>query len=150
MAAHKVNDLENSNTVWSAKNEQTDVRFRYRAERLQFSVGASIIDLARDFEQLVTGGTRQDLFPVAYRGDTTFYDGTIAFQSTESMTLGGSFRKYDNDGSFDSDRRDFNVYAEYDLPGNHRLRLSYQNVDYEDAIERYDTDILEMGVGLRW
>lgn len=32
----------------------------------------------------------------------------------------------------------------------HRVRLSYQNVDYEDDIEHYDADIPEIGVGLRW
>ena len=149
-ASHKINDLDNDNTGWTARNEQTDIRLTYDTERLQLSAGASVIDLERDFEQLVTGGFRQDLFAVAYRGDTTFVDGRIVYRATDTITIGAGLRNYDNNGSFPSERRDADLFIEYGLPKNYRVRLSYQNVDYDEDLEDYDADIVEIAFGLGW
>lgn len=149
-ASHKINDVENDNSAWTASSEQSDVRLSYVTERLQLSAGLSVVDLERDFEQLVTGGGRQDLFTVAYRGDTTFVDGRITYRATDSIDIGGSLRSYDNDGSFPSDRQDSDLFVEYRLPENYRMRLSYQNVDYDEDLEDYDADIVEIAFGLNW
>ena len=149
-ASHQLNDLENDNTGWTARHAHTELRFSYDRERLQMGVGASVIDLERDYQQIVTGGTRQDLFAVAYRGDTTMFDAHGAYRITDAFSLGGSIRHYDNDGSFPTDRQNLGIYAEYELPQDYRVRLSYRNVDYNEDLEDYDADIIEIAVGLRW
>jgi len=148
VATHKVNDLDNDNTGWSARTEQTDVRISHVTDRLQLSAGASFVDQSRDFDALVTGGFRQDLISVDYRGDTTFYDGRIAWEATQDLTVGGNYRIYDNDGSFEADRDDREIFADYALPGNYRVRLSYRNVAYDEDLEDYEADILELGLGM--
>ena len=82
--------------------------------------------------------------------DATFVDGRIAYRATDAMTIGGSLRNYDNDGSFSSDRQDNKLFIDYQLPQNYRIRLSYQHVDYNEDLEVYDVDIVEIAFGLRW
>ena len=42
------------------------------------------------------------------------------------------------------------MFAEFALPDNYSVHLSYQTVDYEDSIEHCDADIVEIGIGMRW
>ena len=149
-ASHKVRDLDNDNSGWTARNEQTDLRYAYETERLWLSAGLSLIDLERDFDQLVTGGTRQDLFAVAYRADATLFDGRIKYRTTDSISIGGNIQIYDNNGSFATDRQDISAFVEFDLPRDYSVRSAYRNIDYNEDLEDYDADILEIAFGLDW
>jgi len=147
---HKLNKLENRNTSWRAEQRQSDLRASYRGDRLQVAGSVSIIDLTRDFEQLVTGGFRQDLFAVAYRGDTMMLDGSVHYAASDRIALGASMRDYDNDGSFPLQRRDLSAYFALILPADYRLRFTYRNVDYGDSLETYEADIYEMALAMAW
>ena len=149
-AVHKTEDLENSISGWQAKNEQSDLRLSVRNERLSLALGASVIERSRSVTQRVTGGGRQDLFPISYRADTRFLSGLVDYKATESVSLGANLRHYDNDGNFPTDRQDLEVFLIYDFPQSYRMRWSYRTVDYNEDLEDFDTDIFEVAFGIRW
>jgi hypothetical protein len=150
-ASHRRTDYENDNSGWKSDTEQTDVRLTYTSDRLTLSAGASLVDLQRDIDQLVTGGFRQDLFAISYSADADFWDGSARWRLTDSVDLAASYRAYDNKGSFRVDRDDARASVEVALPGNYRAQLSYRNVDYEeDQLESFDADIWEIALKYRW
>jgi predicted porin len=150
-ATYRRTEYENDNSGWESDTEQTDVRLTYSTDRLTVSVGAALVDLQRDIDQLVTGGFRQDLFAISYAADADFWDGSVRWRLTDRIDLAASYRTYDNDGSFSVDRDDARAAVEVALPDNYGLQLSYRNVDYEeDQLESFDVDIWEVALKYRW
>ena len=91
-ASHSRTKRDNDTSQWADDSEQSDLRLSYASERLMLSVGASIVDLSRDYERLVTGGSRQDLFSVAYAADTSFIDAAVSYRLRDALTIGGNYR----------------------------------------------------------
>jgi len=150
-ATHRRTDYENHNSGWNSDTKQTDIRLTHTTDRLTLSVGAAWVDLQRDIDQLVTGGSRQDLFAIDYSADADFWDGSASWRLTDRIDLAASYRAYDNNGSFQVDRDDTRASVEVALPDNYRLQLSYRNVDYkEDQLESFDADIWEIALKYRW
>lgn len=146
-ASHSRSKRDNDTSQWADDNEQSDLRLSYTGERLMLSVGASVVDLSRDFERLVTGGSRQDLFSVAYAADTSFIDAAASYRLRDTVTIGGNYRAYDNDGSFDVKRDDALGFVELGLSRRYTARLSYRYLNYaEGGIESYDADIVELSL----
>ena len=129
---------------WSADTEQTALRLTYTTRTVTLALGGSLFDSARDFNRRVTGGTRSDLFAVAYAADTSSLDASVRWSINDLWNVGANYRAYDNDGSFAVRRDDVLGYVERSLTPRYTVRLSYRNIDYaERGTENYDADILE-------
>ena len=147
-------DFENDNSDWASTTDQVDVRVAYAGERLQASAGVALIDMEHEIDQLVQGDVlsfRQDLFRLRYEADSSFWDATLSYALTDRWQLRGSFRAYDNDGSFDVERDDTRAGVAVTLPQGYLLTLGYRNVDYaEDDIEHFDADVWEVSLRIDW
>ena len=149
--SHQRTDVANDASGWLADTDQTNIRLRYTKPRTMLSVGLSRIDIAREISQLVTGGTLQVLFPIAYAADAQLRDISVRRVLTDRLTMGGSIRTYENRGSYALDRDDNRVFAEIGLSDAWELLVSYRQVDYtEDAWDAYDAEILELRLRLSW
>lgn len=141
----------NDESSWSSKTEQADVRLSYQSGPLTASLGASFVEIDRSMDQLVTGGTRQDLFLIRYDADADTVDGSIRWAMSERLALSASFRDYDNRGSFAVARRDALLGARIGLTGGFGLDLSYRYVDFdEDDLEHFDADIWQASLIFDW
>lgn len=148
VASHSRTDRDNQQSNWLTEVRQSDIRIVHQSKKLALSAGASVIDVTRDFERLVTGGSRQDLFSVSYAADTSFLDASARWSINEQWTVGAYYRAYDNDGSFRVTRDDRLGFVERKLPRNYVLRVSHRSVDYDEAsIDDYDADIIEATIG---
>ena len=144
-------DVENDSSAWLADTKQMDVRLMYRRQRLQVSAGYSQIKLQRAIDQLVTAGTVQRLFAIAYDADSTLSDASARWQLNQRYSVGGELRTYDNAGSFKIARDDYRAFLDVALRGNYALRVAYRDLDYtEDAYDDYDARLIEVALRLRW
>ena len=149
--SHRRTDVENGNTGWAVDTEQTSVRVAYRDARLLVSGGYTSIDTARSIDQLVTAGFRQDSFAIRYLADSSFVDTSARWIISDSLSIGGEIRRYENGGSFALDRDDLRAFAGIRLTDDYTLELAYREIDYlEDVFDDYDADILELAVRLNW
>lgn len=149
--SHSRIERDNDTSDWADDTVQTDLRLNYASDRLTWSVGATVVDLSRDFQRLVIGGTRQDLFDVAYAADTSYVDAAVSWKMRDDLALGANYRAYDNDGSFNVKRDDALGFVDIGLPRNFLLRLSYRYLNYgEGGIEYYDADIVEAALRLNF
>lgn len=153
-ANYRYADYENDNTDWETDSHQADLRVTYTGSRLTLSAGYTYVDVSRSFVQLVRGDIlpfRVDRFDVDYEADSDFVDGAVTWKLNQRWTLGGSFRYYDNSGSYDVQRDDARIFAEVEVLDGYLLGLNYRYVDYEeDSFDEFDADILELSVGRRW
>ena len=150
-ASYRYRELENERSGWDSRNGQATVRLTHTATNWQIALGASWIDLNREIEQRVVGGFRQDLFAIEYAADASYVDGSVRWNAAERLTFGGSFRSYDNDGSFEAERDEVSAFAEFALPRHYSVELGYRNVDFaEEDLESFDADIWEVKLRLRW
>ncbi|MEZ5553263.1 MAG: hypothetical protein R3E82_20450 [Pseudomonadales bacterium] len=149
-AAYAWRKHENDDSGWEAKSEQADLRLTYSMDVLSVSVGASFVDLDRSIDQQVQAGTRQLLFPISYSADSDFWDGTLRWHLLERVDLLGSYRQYENDGSFKVSRDDARLGVDVRLTPIYSLGMNYRNIDYNEDFESFDADIWEMSIGLRW
>lgn len=150
-ASYRRTDYENDNTGWISESRQSDIRLTHAGDRLTVSLGAAFVELEREVDQLVTGGSRQDLFAISYGADADFWDGSVRWRVIERVDLTASYRAYDNEGSFSVDRDDLRAGVEFLLPADYALLLSYRNVDYdEDDLESFDVDVWELALRFRW
>ena len=149
--SHKRTDVANEASGWISDTEQSNLRLRYTRDNMQIAAGVSLIDVSREIDQLVTGGTRQVFFPIFYGADSALYDVSVRRRVSERITLGGSLREYENRGSFALERDDHRFYAEIGLTDDYMISVSYRDVSYrEDAFDAYDAEILELGSRLLW
>jgi hypothetical protein len=136
---------------WAGETEQTSIRVSYDTGNINLGFGLGAIDISRDIEQLVTGGSRQDLFSIAYRADSELFDANARWRLNDRLTLGLAFHDYQNGGSYALDRTDLRAYVEIDLQDNYFLQLRARSVEYdEDAYDRYEADSLEVAFGIEW
>ena len=150
-ASHHRTDYENDNTDWQSLTTQTDLRVTWTAGPVTLSGGAGFVDLKRNIDQLVAGGSRRDLFPLAYDADADFLDGSIRWRASERIDLSASYRDYSNAGSFPVDRSDFRAVIAMDLTQHYGLQIRYRNVDFtEDQLESFETDLWEIALDIRW
>ena len=148
---YRMTDVENDFSEWAADTVQTNLRLSYRRTNLELSGGYSKVEADRHIQALVTGGTRQILFPIAYSADSSFYDVVARWQPGERVTLGRSLRRYDSGGSFALERDDHRVFVEYSMTDNYMLQVVYRDVDFaEDSFDAYDAELLELAVRLNW
>jgi hypothetical protein len=149
--SYRRDDQDNDNSGWSGATDQADLRLSYTGARLQTSIGYSQLTLDRDISQLVSGGSRQDLFEIAYAADARFVDGSLQWLLNERLTLGGHLRRYENRGSFPIERDDARGWLRVALGNGYLAELSLRNVDYtEDGYDDYDARIIELATGYRW
>ncbi len=147
-------DFENDNSGWESTTDQVDVRVAYAGERLQASAGVALVDIEHEIDQVVQGDIlafRQDLFLIRYEANSSFWDATLSYALDDRWRLQGSFRAYDNDGSFDVERDDIRAGVSVTLPQDYILDFGYRNIDYaEDDIEHFDADVWEMSLRINW
>jgi hypothetical protein len=150
-AGYRKTDIANENSGWGADTEQSDIRLSYRQSNFEVSTGYSNIDTTRDIQAIVTGGSRQELFPIFYNADSSFKDVIGRWLVNDRISLGGSLRNYDNHGSFALERDDHSLFAEFPMTSDYSFTVMYRNVNFvEDAFDAYDADILELAVRLNW
>jgi hypothetical protein len=144
-------DVGNDVSGWLSDTTQTDLRLSYRRDRLELSAGASTTDIAREIDQLVTGGSIQLLFPIAYGSAIRFRDVWARWAATDRIGVGGSFGSYDNRGSYPLERDDHRIFVDFALTGDYSIVAAYRDVDYsEDLFDSYDADILELAFRVDW
>jgi len=150
-ASYRRYDLDNDLSGWAGDTEQTDLRLAYQTQQLHVSLAHGLIDYTRSIDQLVTGGSRQDFFPISYGSEARFIDGSARWRVTERISIGGYARTYDNDGSYPLARDDWRAFAEIALDSGYLVQLAHRRIDYtEDGFDDYDADLIELAVGFRW
>lgn len=150
---YRMTDYENSNSDWQAETEQTQLRVGYDTRELSVSLGYSLIDVTRQIDQLVQGGSRTNLFNIFYEADSDFLDARLRYAVNDRVTVGGLARLYDNDGSFALSRDDYRAYVDFTLGEGYLVHLGYRTMDYDEQafnFDDYDADIAEIGVGYRF
>lgn len=154
LGGYRYTDLENDNSGWESDSEQIDVRVTYAGDRLSASAGYSNVDLSRSITQFVAGDTlpfRRDRFDIDYGADADFLDAALTWRLDPRWLLGGSFRIYENDGSFDVSRDDARAFVRLEAGDGYLLGLEYRYVDFDEAdLEAFDADIVEISIGRRW
>jgi hypothetical protein len=148
--SYRRTDVDNDTSGWATDTDQAAVRVAYRRERLQASVGYTGVDVARSIDQRVTAGTRQDLVVIAYDADTTFTDATARWTINPTLIVGGEIRQYDNRGSWLLARDDLRAFLDIALGADYTLQIAYRDLDYTEAFDSYDAQILELSVRLNW
>ncbi len=148
---YRKTDVENDRSGWLADTEQADLRLVYQRTRLLLSAGYTRIDLARSIDQLVTAGTRQELFSIAYDAAPKLRDASARWQLNRRFTIGGDLRSYDNRGSFSVARDDYRAFLDLALGQDYVLTVAYRDLDYvESTFDEYDAQIVEVGLQLKW
>ncbi len=148
--SHTRSDRDNDLGQWSAEVRQTTLRISHSIADVMLSLGSSWIENSQDYRRLVSGGSRQELFDIRYLADTSYVDAGLRWQVDERWSLGGHWRQYDNDGSFNVSRDDWRAFVDVALPRNFALSFSYRDIRYdEDALETYDAGIFEAAIRLR-
>jgi hypothetical protein len=141
----------NDESSWSSKTGQADVRLSYQSGPLTASLGASFVEIDRSMNQLVTGGSRQDLFLIRYDADADTVDGSIRWAVRERLTISASVRDYDNEGSFAVARQDARIGARIGLGSGFGLDLSYRYVNFdEDDLEDFEADLWQASLIFDW
>lgn len=146
-------EVENTNSDWTSDTDQISARLGYAGRRLNVSAGYAVTDLERAVDQVVTGGSRQELFSILYEADSDYFDGRLRYKANERVVLGADLRMYRNDGSFALDRDDMRAYVEVDLAEAYLLHVGYRSIDYDEnefSFDDYDADIAELAVGYRY
>ncbi len=150
VGSHRRTDVENDTSGWLADTEQTDLSISYSKAGLSVSAGLGAVDVAREISQLVTAGTRQDLFSIAYQADSTFGNVSASWSLNDRYTVGGDIRTYQNRGSYSLDRDDLRAFLRVALTDRYELQVNYRNLDYtEDQFDAYDASIVELALGLK-
>jgi hypothetical protein len=155
-ASYRRNDLDNRLSGWAGETEQTDLSVGYVTDRLHLAAGVTSIDLARSIDQTVVGGTRRELFAIDYAADASFVNGSLRWQATQRIAVGGQLRFYDNDGSFPVQRDDARGFVEIGLGDDrYAFRIEYRDIDYREdqrdaRFDDYDAQLLELALAVRW
>ena len=149
-ASYRSTDLSNAASDWHAESAFTDVGVSYIDDRLEISLGYTQLESRRNVAQLVSGGTRQELFPVVFEAESEFVNGSARVQVQDWLGVGGRFRVFKNGGSFSRSRDDLSGFVQLGFGTNYVLDLSYLVVDYgEDGFDDFDARILEVSIGYR-
>lgn len=149
-ASYRSTDLSNAAADWHGASAFADVGVSYIDDRLEISLGYTRLESRRNVAQLVSGGTRQELFPVAFEAESEFVNGSARVQVSDWLGAGGRFRVFENGGSFSRSRDDLSGFVELGFGTNYVLDLSYLIVDYgEDGFDDFDARILEVSIGYR-
>ncbi len=141
---------ENDVSGWDMQSKQTNLRLSYHKEPIVLSLGTTLVDLDRYIEQNVTSGFLETLFPIDYRADSDFWDGSLRWQINKRADFFAHYRYYDNDGSFVVKRKDAKLGFKFNLPENYYVGANYRYIDYTEDFESYDADIMELTFGLSW
>lgn len=143
-------DYENNNSGWTADADRLALRLGYGHEGLDLSLGFATGSVNRQIDQLVNDTA---LFPIDYQADTDMIDGRIRYAVNKRWAIGGSFRVYDNSGTFALTHDDYRAFVEAGWGDGYVVNVAYRTVDYnEDSFnfDDYDADILELAIGYRW
>ena len=150
-ASYRQNDLENDLSGWTGDTEQTDLRLSYAGETLSVSAGYGQVEYARRIDQAVSGGSRVDVFAIAYGADADFVDASLRWQLGAKVATGAYARRYENAGSYALERDDWRAFVEVALRGNYLLQLAKRSIDYdEDGFDDYNAELVELALGYRW
>lgn len=150
-ASYLATDRKNSRSGWHADAERFDVRAGYSGTRLALSAGLGRSDVSRSVDSLVMAGTREVLFDIDYLARADTVDATASWRLTGDVSLGGSYRRYDNGRSFAVDRDDWRVFLRGRLDDRYRWGVEYRRADFsEGGIEDFRASILELSLGLAW
>jgi hypothetical protein len=154
VGGYRYTDVQNDNSGWESDTKQMDLRVTYAGDRLSASAGYSNVDVSRSIVQFVTGDTlpfRRDRFDIDYGADADFLDAAVTWRLDPRWSVGGSFRVYENDGSFDVSRDDARAFVRLETGDGYLVGLEYRYVDFEEAdLEAFDADIVEISIGRRW
>ncbi len=154
---YSTNEMDNSNSGYASSYDQVQVGLAYRKNGFDASISYGNIEIERAVDRVVVtlpgfGGGQLIPLPIDYQADSDFFDARMRW-TRDDLSLGASYREYENDGSFALDREDARVFAEYTCPGGYLLYAAYRTVDYNEAqfnFDDYDADITEIAVGYRW
>ncbi len=150
-ASYLATDRRNDRSGWHADAERFDVRAGYSGTRLALSAGLGRTDLSRSVDSLVMAGARQVLFDIDYLARADTVDASASWRLTGDISLGGSYRRYDNDRSFEVDRDDWRAFLRGRLDDRYRWGLEYRWFDFsEGGIEDFQASMLELSLGLAW
>ena len=160
-ASYRGYDRENTTSGWKSNVDHVDLRFGYRLESWDVSLGVAQIDNDRSIDQNVVTlpgflGGQEFLYPIFFDSDAEFVDARVAWErggrGGGGPRIEALFRSYDNDGSFARERDDFRLTAEIPLPKNYLLYGSLRSIDYSEVrgFNDYDAEIAELGFGYRF
>jgi len=145
---------DNNDSGWDSSYDQATLRLAYSDPKLSASLGYGLVDVERRIDKSPLAGSNPiDLPVIFYEINTDYVDGQLRWSATSTWVVGGSFRFYDNSGTFGLTRDDVRAFVDYVFPTGYTAGVAYRTVSYsEDAngLDDYDADILELSVGYRW
>jgi len=150
-ASYLATDRENAGSGWHADAERFDVRAGYSGARLSLSAGVGRTDISRSIDALVLAGTREALFDIDYLARADTVDAAVSWRLAGALSVGASFRRYDNGRSFDVDRDDWRAFLAGRLDDRYRWQVEYRGVDFQEGgIEDFDARLVELSLGMTW
>lgn len=150
-ASYLATDRENASSGWHADAERFDLRAGYSGARLSLSAGVGRTDITRSIDALVVAGPREALFDIEYLARADTVDAAASWRLTGDVSVGVSFRRYDNGRSFDVDRDDWRAFVRGSAGERYRWGVEYRRADFEEGgIEDFDARVLELTLGLAW
>lgn len=150
---YQLQDYENDNSGWTADSDRLAVRAGWGGGGLDVSLGYAMLDVERAIDQELFFGGPPVFFPIDYEADTDLIDGRLRYSFAEDWAVGGSFRTYENDGSFALSHDDYRAWVEAGFGEGYLARVGYRTVDYDEDsfdFDDYDADMLELAIGYRW
>ena len=152
-ASALLNKSSNSESGWDSSYDQFDLRLGYRSDSLDAMLGYNKTDIGRQIDQTIFAGSGTFPFPVLYSADAEFLDGRVRWTGNSRIHLGGSFRLYDNSGSFGLERADLRGWIEVPFLNSYLVHLGIRSLDYDEKgfdLDDYDATIAEASVGYQW
>lgn len=152
-ASALLNKASNSESGWDSSYDQFDLRLGYRSDSLDAMLGYNKTDIGRRIDQTVVAGSGTFPFPVLYSADADFLDGRVRWTGNSRIHLGGSFRLYDNSGTFGVERTDLRGWIEIPFLHSYLLHLGLRSLDYDEKgfdLDDYDATIAEVSIGYQW
>lgn len=149
-ASYLINQVDND-SGWSSDFDQLQLQLGYNQNGVQASVGYGFVNIDRNVDQFVAAINR--LILVDYEADSDFFDARIRYSPAGKWAVGGSYRSYDNNGSFAVERTDLRAFVELTLQEHYLVHLGYRTIDYNEDkynFDDYDADIAEFGIGFHW
>ena len=144
-------DRSNDRSGWVADAERLDLRVAYAGARLSWSAGVGRTDLSRSADSLVVGGARTVPFALRYGARADTVDVSSSWRVSDGLSIGGSYRRFDNGRSFEVNRDDWRAFLRGRLDQRYRWGLEYRDVDFQEGgIEDFRARLVEVSVGVDW
>jgi hypothetical protein len=145
--------VENDQSTWDADQTSFQLDLGHQSDRLEVGVGYRLVDVERTTGPETRDGFAYFLGPIAFDSQADLFRGHLTWRATDRVRTGLDLRSYKNEGSFELERDDHQLWVEFDLSDAYLVHLGLRSIDYSETVlsfNDYDADIFELSLGYRW